>query len=117
LSVGLAAARPSPMRCPRKQQSRLVLSVSGLARSVLSRATGGAMFRPETPSEEIEQHVEAVMTELVEELDHWVQQDHVPDGADDRAYVQAFSDVRDNSNRDQVALLHAAVARPHLAES
>ena len=75
------------------------------------------MFRPETPSEEIEQHVEAVMTELVEELDHWVQQDHVPDGADDRAYVQAFSDVRDNSNRDQVALLHAAVARPHLAES
>ena len=75
------------------------------------------MFRPETPSEEIEQHVEAVMAELVEELDHWVQQDHVPDGADDRAYVQAFSDVRDNSNRDQVALLHAAVARPHLAES
>lgn len=75
------------------------------------------MFRPETPNEEIERHVEAVMMELVEELDHWARQDPVTDGADDRAYVRAFSDVRDNSDRDQVALLHAAVARPHLAES
>lgn len=75
------------------------------------------MFRPEAPSEEIEHHVEAVMMDLVEELDHWVQEDPVPAGADDRAYVRAFSDVHDNSDRDQVTLLHAAVARPHLAES
>jgi hypothetical protein len=75
------------------------------------------MFRPEAPSEQIEHHVEAVMMDLVEELDHWAREDPVPAGADDRAYVRAFSDVRENSDRDQVALLHAAVARPHLAES
>ncbi|GGG45914.1 hypothetical protein GCM10011374_05260 [Kocuria dechangensis] len=75
------------------------------------------MFGPETPSEQIEQHVEAVVVELVEELDHWAQQDPVAEGSDDRAYVRAFSQVRDNSTRDQTALLHAAVARPHLAES
>ncbi|MCD1144450.1 TetR family transcriptional regulator [Kocuria sp. LUK] len=75
------------------------------------------MFRPEAPSEHIERHVEAVIEELVAELDHWSRTDPVPEGADDRAYVQAFSDARENSDRDQVTLLHAAVARPHLAEA
>jgi hypothetical protein len=57
------------------------------------------MFGPETPSE---QHVEAVVVELVEEVDHWTQQDPVVEETDDR---------------DSAALLHAAVARPHLADS
>ena len=75
------------------------------------------MFRPDAPTEESEQHVEAVIMELVEELDDWAREDPVAEGADDRAYVRAFSDARDNSDRDQVVLLHAAVARPHLAEA
>lgn len=75
------------------------------------------MFRPEAPIEEIEQDVEAVIMDLVTELDLMAQDDPVPEGADDRAYVQAFSDARANSDRDQVSLLSTAVVRPHLAHS
>lgn len=40
-----------------------------------------------------------------------------PVGAEERAYIQAFSDARANSDRDQAALLATAISRPNLAES
>ena len=75
------------------------------------------MFRPGAPIDEVEQDVEAIIIELVHELGRLAEADSNPVGAQDRAYIQAFSDVGYNSNTDQGALLATAVGRPNLAES
>ncbi|MBP3042356.1 TetR family transcriptional regulator [Arthrobacter jiangjiafuii] len=75
------------------------------------------MFRPGAPIEEIEQDVEAMIIELVHELGRLAEADPDPIGAQDRAYIKAFSDAGTNSETDQGALLATAVARPNLAES
>ncbi|WP_026819101.1 hypothetical protein [Arthrobacter castelli] len=75
------------------------------------------MFRPGAPIDEIERDVESIIVELVHELGTLADDDPVEHGADERAYIKAFSDVRANSDKDQAALLTAAVNRPNLAES
>lgn len=75
------------------------------------------MFRPGAPIEEVERDVESIIVELVHELGTLAEADPVERGADERAYIKAFSDVYANSDRDQAALLTAAVNRPNLAES
>ncbi|UOD83037.1 TetR family transcriptional regulator [Paenarthrobacter ureafaciens] len=75
------------------------------------------MFRPDAPIEEIEQDVESMIVELVHELGRVAEADPNPVGAEERAYIQAFSDARANSDRNQAALLATAISRPNLAES
>lgn len=74
------------------------------------------MFRPGAPIAEIEQDVEAMIIELVHELGRLAEADPDPLGAQDRAYIKAFSDATSNSDTDQGALLATAVGRPNLAE-
>lgn len=75
------------------------------------------MFRPGAPIEEIERDVESIIVELVHELGTLAEADPIHKGADERAYIKAFSDVYANSDKDQAALLTAAVNQPNLAES
>lgn len=75
------------------------------------------MFRPGAPIDEVEQDVEAMIIELVHELGRLAEADPDPVGAQDRAYIKAFSDAGSNSETDQGALLATAVGRPNLAES
>lgn len=75
------------------------------------------MFRPGAPIDEVEQDVEAIIIELVHELGRLAEADPDPVGAQDRAYIKAFSDAGSNSDTDQGALLATAVGRPNLAES
>lgn len=75
------------------------------------------MFRPGAPIDEIERDVESIIVELVHELGTLAEADPIERGAEERAYVKVFSDVYKNSDRDQAALLTAAINRPNLAES
>ncbi|MFD1213909.1 TetR family transcriptional regulator [Arthrobacter sp. GCM10027362] len=75
------------------------------------------MFRPGAPAEEIERDVEEIIIALVHELGRLAESDPNPVGAEERAYIKAFSDARTNSDRNQAALLSIAVGRPNLAES
>lgn len=75
------------------------------------------MFRPGAPIDEIERDVESIIIELVHELGVLAEADPIHEGADERAYIKVFSDVYANSDRDQAALLSAAINRPNLAES
>jgi hypothetical protein len=67
--------------------------------------------------EEVERDVESVIIDLVHELGERADADPNPSGAEERAYIAAFSDVRANQNRNQAALLSTAIMRPNLAES
>ncbi|GLB68979.1 TetR family transcriptional regulator [Arthrobacter mangrovi] len=75
------------------------------------------MFRPGAPLEEIEEDVESIITELVHELGRTAEADPEPAGAEERAYIKAFSDARANSAGDQAGLLATAIGRPNLAEA
>lgn len=75
------------------------------------------MFAPGASIAEIEQDVEAMIVELVHRLGDLADADPDQVGAQERAYIKAFSDVRANSSLDQAALLATAVGRPNLAES
>ncbi|WP_312182245.1 TetR family transcriptional regulator [Arthrobacter sp.] len=75
------------------------------------------MFAPGASIAEIEQDVEDMIVELVHRLGDLADADPDPVGAQERAYIRAFSDVRANSSLDQAALLATAVGRPNLAES
>ena len=75
------------------------------------------MFRPGAPLEEIEEDVESMITELVHQLGRTAEADPEPAGAEERAYIKAFSDARANSDRDQAGLLATAIGRPNLAEA
>jgi Tetracyclin repressor-like, C-terminal domain len=75
------------------------------------------MFRPGAPLEEIEGDVESMITELVHQLGRTAEADPDPTGAEERAYIKAFSDARANSDRNQAALLATAIGRPNLAEA
>ena len=75
------------------------------------------MFENGASIEEVERDVESVIIDLVHELGERADAEPNPSGAEERAYIAAFSDVRANQNRDQAALLSTAIMRPNLAES
>ena len=75
------------------------------------------MFAAGASITEIEQDVEDMIVQLVHRLGDLADADPDPVGAQERAYIKAFSDVRANSSMDQAALLETAVSRPNLAES
>lgn len=75
------------------------------------------MFRPGAPIDEVERDVEAVITDLVHELGELSEADPEPIGAEERAYIKAFSNLRANRDKDQAAMLTTAINRPNLAES
>ena len=75
------------------------------------------MFAAGASITEIEQDVEDMIVQLVHRLGDLADADPDPVGAQERAYIKAFSDVRANSSMDQAALLETAISRPNLAES
>jgi len=75
------------------------------------------VFRPGAPIDEIERDVEAMIIELVHELGRQAEADPHRVGAEERAYIKAFSDARANSSHDQAGLLSTAIGRPNLAEA
>ena len=75
------------------------------------------MFRPGASSDEVERDVETVITELVHELAALSEGDPNPVGAEERAYIKAFSNLRANRDKDQATMLTTAINRPNLAES
>lgn len=75
------------------------------------------MFEPGAPIEEVERDVESIIMDLVHELGERADADPEPLGAEERAYIAAFSDVQANRDRNQAALLSTAIRRPNLAES
>lgn len=75
------------------------------------------MFEDGAPVEEVERDVESLIIDLVHELGERADADPDPSGAEERAYIAAFSDVRANQNKNQAALLTTAIKRPNLAES
>jgi hypothetical protein len=75
------------------------------------------MFEPGAPIDEVERDVEAIIMELVHELGERADADPEPLGAEERAYIAAFSDAQANNDRNQTALLSTAIRQPNLAES
>ena len=75
------------------------------------------MFEPGAPIDEVERDVEAIIRELVHELGERADADPEPLGAEERAYIAAFSDAQANNDRNQTALLSTAIRQPNLAES
>ncbi|WP_299167861.1 TetR family transcriptional regulator [uncultured Arthrobacter sp.] len=75
------------------------------------------MFEDGAPVEEVERDVESLIIDLVHELGERADADPDPSGAEERAYIAAFSDVSANQNKNQAALLTTAIKRPNLAES
>jgi hypothetical protein len=75
------------------------------------------MFEPGAPIEEVERDVESIIMALVHELGERADADPEPLGAEERAYIAAFSDARVNNDRNQAGLLSTAIRQPNLAES
>ncbi|MGW6174270.1 TetR family transcriptional regulator [Arthrobacter sp. NPDC055138] len=75
------------------------------------------MFEPGAPIDEVERDVESIIMALVHELGERADADPEPLGAEERAYIAAFSDARANTDRNQAGLLSTAIGQPNLAES